>query len=65
MKKEFIPAQQALDLEKLGFDGHCLSYFEINNTGNQNDLRYFFLVLLVRNQKFITFGAISLFKIIC
>ena len=27
MTKEFIPYQQALDLEKLGFDGDCFAFY--------------------------------------
>ena len=41
MKKEFIPYEQALALKELGFDEPCLAFFEINNTHQPQNLRYF------------------------
>ena len=41
MNKEFIPHKQSLDLQELGFDEPCLAFFEINNTHQPQNLRYF------------------------
>ena len=41
MNKEFVPQEQSLDLKELGFDEPCLAFFEINNTHQPQNLRYF------------------------
>ena len=41
MIKEFIPYKIALALKELGFDEPCLAFFEINNTHQPQNLRYF------------------------
>ena len=41
MKKEFVTYEIALELKELGFDEPCLAFFEINNTHQPQNLRYF------------------------
>jgi len=41
MIKDFIPYEQALAVKELGFDEPCLAFFEINNTHQPQNLRYF------------------------
>ena len=41
IESNFVPYQIALDMKSIGFDEPCLAFFEINNTHQPQNLRYF------------------------